>query len=77
MLQKEYEAKQKSVRAAFLQLHNWSRCHQQIPYYTLIKEKWDVFRLIFIFMGGKHRKENEICLIFLFGRCNKKLRCNT
>jgi hypothetical protein len=23
MLQKEYEAKQKSVRAAFLQLHNW------------------------------------------------------
>jgi hypothetical protein len=25
MLQKEYEAKQKSVRAAFLQLHNWVR----------------------------------------------------
>ena len=23
-------------------------------------------------MGGKHRKENEICLIFLFGRCNFK-----
>lgn len=23
-------------------------------------------------MGGKCRKENEICLIFLFGQCNNK-----